>query len=354
MLRTLRDLIVVAGFIRPKVLIDGLQHQQSPLSAGKLLPLALISLSGLLVEPLAYLQQIWYGRKLKQVVLPSNPVIVIGHWRSGTTYLHTLLGADPQFATARNSLICAPQVALLLKPIIETLLKHFITCYRPIDNVSWNATSPQEDEVGLARLTADTNMLGVTLPQDYRENFKRTVLRWTNDYEKQLNYFSRLTWLHSGPGKSTLLIKNPAHTARIPLLLKLFPSARFILLKRQRQDSVGSLVLVKQRLHALVSLQQAPNQCHLAEESLQCHAALLHAFERDRHLLGEKQLVEVDYDQLIKDPFGTIGSIYNQLEIPHTEISQHTIKAKIEELSSYKRHQTLALNPTAAELIQKD
>ena len=48
--------------------------------------------------------------------------MVIGHWRSGTTYLHQLLACDPTLATARNSLTTAPQVALLLKPWIRWAL----------------------------------------------------------------------------------------------------------------------------------------------------------------------------------------------------------------------------------------
>jgi len=62
----------------------------------------------------------------------------------------------------------------------------------------------------------------------------------------KLLHFTRLTWLHDGAGRSRLLIKNSAHTARVPLLLQLFPRARFVLLQREPIDSVRSLVQVKQ------------------------------------------------------------------------------------------------------------
>ena len=56
---------------------------------------------------------------MRKAELPDDPIVVIGHWRSGTTYLHQLLACDPTLATARISLTTAPQVTLLLKPWIR-------------------------------------------------------------------------------------------------------------------------------------------------------------------------------------------------------------------------------------------
>ncbi|WP_413442956.1 sulfotransferase [Synechococcus sp. MIT S1220] len=77
---------------------------------------------------------------------------MIGHWRSGTTFLHQLLACDPTAATARNRLTMAPQVALILKPLIRCIVPYVITSIHPIDHVPWSADDPQEDEIRLARL----------------------------------------------------------------------------------------------------------------------------------------------------------------------------------------------------------
>ena len=55
---------------------------------------------------------------------------------------------------------------------------------------------------------------------------------------------------------------------RVPLLLRLFPRCRFILLKRRPIDAVRSLVLVKQRLASLVGLQDPPDQITQVEETV--------------------------------------------------------------------------------------
>ena len=142
------DRLVAGGFLRPAVLLQGLQLRRPALSCWRVG--LLMGLSGLLVEPLAWLQSWLWARRLRKAELPDDPIVVIGHWRSGTTYLHQLLACDPTLATARNSLTTAPQVALLLKPWIRWALQAWMTRKRPIDAVPWGPNDPQEDELGLA------------------------------------------------------------------------------------------------------------------------------------------------------------------------------------------------------------
>src|SRR5690606_30874249 len=37
-----------------------------------------------------------FGRRIRSVVLDPAPIFVLGHWRSGTTFLHELLASDPR------------------------------------------------------------------------------------------------------------------------------------------------------------------------------------------------------------------------------------------------------------------
>ena len=111
---TSSDLLVIAGFIRPWVLWRGLFVGRPFLSRWS--SAVMITLSGLMVEPLAWLQSLQIHRQLRAGQLPPDPIVVIGHWRSGTTYLHQLLASDPAAATVRNSLI------VHLEPLAEQRL----------------------------------------------------------------------------------------------------------------------------------------------------------------------------------------------------------------------------------------
>ena len=301
------------------------------------LPIAVVlGVTGLIVEPIAWLQLILFGRRLRRLTLPRDPVVVIGHWRSGTTFLHQLLACDPSAATARNRLTMAPQVALLLKPWIRWFLPSLMTSIRPIDNVPWGADDPQEDEVGLARLTIETNMAGLAFPRLYRRCFRDFVLNQSAEFEQHLLDFARLTWFEDGAGKGHLLIKNSAHSARIPLLLRLFPGVRFIVLKRKPRDSIRSLVQVKQNLAALVGLQNLPDEVTQVKETFYSYMELMQAFEASRHLIPNGQLAELTYEDLCDSPLESLERIYEELGLTSWEAACHPIAQRIQQAGSYQ------------------
>ena len=82
--------------------------------------------------------------------------------------------------------------------------------------------------------------------------------------------------------------------ARVAMVLKHFPRARFILLRREPLDAVRSLVQVKQRLAGLVGLQPSPSLQQQVEETAAAHAELL---ERLKPPATDPagQLLELDY-----------------------------------------------------------
>ncbi|KZR86556.1 hypothetical protein MITS9509_01494 [Synechococcus sp. MIT S9509] len=344
------DRQVAGGFITPRTLAAALAMTRP--APNRLFLGLQLGLGGLLLQPFAWLQSVFWGRALKRLELPDDPVIVIGHWRSGTTYLHQLMAADSGAATARNALTVAPQVSLLLKPWIITVLNRLMTATRPIDAVPWSALDPQEDEIGLARLTLDTNMAGVAFPQDYLRHFHRCVLSTTRDFQRQLLHFVRLTWAHDGEGKRHLLIKNPTHTARVTLLLDLFPKARFVLMKREPVDAVRSLTLVKQKLADLIGLQPAPDQQRQVEETAMAHRLLLEAFEAARPQIPAGQLVEVNYDELVDSPMNTVERIYRELSIEGWDQACDAVQARVERAQTYNPSQVL-LEPKAEKRLQE-
>ena len=104
----LSDRLVAGGFVRPAVLLRGLLLRRPALSCWRV-SLAM-SISGLVVEPLAWLQSCLFARRLNKAELPDDPIVVIGHWRSGTTYLHQLLACDPTVSYTHLTLPTTPYV----------------------------------------------------------------------------------------------------------------------------------------------------------------------------------------------------------------------------------------------------
>ena len=112
------DLLVIAGSIRPLVLWRGLFVGRPFLSHWW--SAVMIRLTGLMVDPLAWLQSLLIRRQLRARQLPPDPILMLGHWRSGTTHLHQLLARDPTAALIRNSLIVD------LEPLAEQGLRELL------------------------------------------------------------------------------------------------------------------------------------------------------------------------------------------------------------------------------------
>src|SRR5580704_6933984 len=96
-------------------------------------------------------QRLIFGKRIRECALDAPPIFIIGHWRTGTTFLHELLTLDERF-TAPSTIECfAPAQCLAF----GWLLRRFTFCLpanRPMDNmlVAWD--HPQEDECALMNL----------------------------------------------------------------------------------------------------------------------------------------------------------------------------------------------------------
>src|SRR5262245_1259036 len=113
-------------------------------------------------------QRVIYGRSIAQVGL-APPIFIIGHWRSGTTFLHELLARDPAFA-APSTYECICPGHFHLTEWLFARFDYLIPATRPMDDMKLSWRTPQEDEFAL---------LNMGLPSPYQElAFPNHRRRW--------------------------------------------------------------------------------------------------------------------------------------------------------------------------------
>jgi hypothetical protein len=78
--------------------------------------------------------KIKYSSKINKTKISHPPVFIIGHWRSGTTYLHEILSQDPQFCYVSLWNTLLPDSFLILEPIKKFLMR-FLPSERPMDAI---------------------------------------------------------------------------------------------------------------------------------------------------------------------------------------------------------------------------
>lgn len=290
---------------------------------------------------LAAADRMVYGRKIDAVEITRPPLFILGHWRSGTTFLHELMIRDPEH-TAFNTYQCfTPHHFVLTEELVVPRIGMFIPERRPMDNMATGWDRPFEDEFALQSLGVPTPYLSVMFPNrgavfmDYltlrnlpaaeRERWKRELL----------NFCKRLTF--RDPRR--IVIKTPAHTARVRTLLELFPDAKFVHISRDPYTLYRSTVGLWRSLSAEEGLQIPRDEAWLRRFVLDSLRLMYDAYLVDRTQLRSDQLIEMRYEDLVADPKNEIREIYQRLNLgDFTRLESH-LDAHLTEVKNYRRNQ---------------
>lgn len=285
-----------------------------------------------------------YGRECQAVDVPP-PLFVLGHWRSGTTHLHNLITVDERFAFPNNYQALYPRTFLTTEAMNSPILNAFFPKRRPMDNIEWDIRSPQEDEFALNTCTFLSPCMGWIFTRR-REHYDRymtfrgvpeaEVARWR---AALLWFVKKLTFKHRRP----LVLKSPPHTARIRLLLSLFPQARFVHIRRNPYAVFPSTRRMRQTNADIARLQ--PPLADLDGHILRQYREMYDAFFEDRGLIPEGQFHEVAFEALDADPIGEARRMYEALRLPDFTTVEPALRLYVESLAGYRKNEFPPLPP---------
>lgn len=263
-------------------------------------------------------QNAQYGRRIHRQVLAEPPLFVLGHWRSGTTLLHELLIRDPAFTFPNTYECLLPHHHLVTQKWLAPITSWLLPKKRPMDNVTLGWDRPQEDEFALCNWGQPSPYLCWAFPHngpvhseylDLREVPKRARRRW----QATLKLFVKSLAVSRN---RRVVLKSPPHTARVKWLLEVFPNAKFLHISRDPLTLYPSTVRLWKSLADVQGLQpDLPEYEWLEEEVLKNLVTMYEAYEQDRTLIPEGNLVEVSYEGLTADPKAEIRRAYEELNL---------------------------------------
>ncbi|MCE9545080.1 MAG: sulfotransferase [Planctomycetia bacterium] len=301
-----------------------------------------------------WLQQMVFGRKVTRAVIQHPPLFIIGHWRSGTTFLHELLVLDPRYTWASTYDCFAPNHFLITGWLLPKLLWCLLPSRRPMDNVAAGWDRPQEDEFALMNMGIPTPYLAMAFPNDPPDgqNYldmsglgETEVRRWKQglmQFMQRLNYRDR----------RRIILKSPPHTGRIKTLLEMFPDAQFIHIVRDPMVLFPSTMRLWNSLYESQAL-QAPPYSRMREHVFESFERMYRAFESQRQLIPAGQFCEVRYEDLAQDPLGLLKTIYEQLNLGDFEAALPHIRPFVESSKEYKTNRYLPDAETQAEIARR-
>jgi hypothetical protein len=282
--------------------------------------LLIIFASVLLRWPGCVIEKLRVAHRVRAVSFDPPPIFIVGHWRSGTTLLHNLMSQDPCF--------CFPTVLTALRPydfypnpfdiVTRAAILRVLPAVRPMDDMPLDPALPQEEELALATMGAPSFFNCFYFPRRMKERFAEEVLLTGTDrtalaaWREALTYFlAKLSALHPG---CRLLLKNPAHSARIPHLRALFPGAKFIHIHRHPLAVFHSTRKLYRRMLRFSAL-QTYQPFDIDEHILHSYAELMNRLLDALAACPSGHVSTIAYDELVADPKGTVSRIYRELDL---------------------------------------
>jgi hypothetical protein len=297
-----------------------------------------ITITSLFTAPARFLFKLKYEAKINGMTLQHPPVFIIGHWRSGTTYLHELLSKDPQFCYASLWNTLLPECCFILEPM-KNFLSKFLPSERPMDAIKVDMDGPYEDEAALAVLSPWSFFHCLHFPRNAEEQYLKSIdfqglsseeiHQWKTTYQR---FIKTVTFANQG---KRFLSKNPPNTARISTLLELFPEAKFIHIYRSPYLVYLSTKKMRMRVLDTLALQKDSEE-DIEKHVINNYIQLMNSFFKQKEKIKKDRFVEVKYEDLISDPIGQVTHIYKALKLPGLEQALPEMHKYLEQQATYK------------------
>ena len=286
------------------------------------------------------IESVFYGRKIAKTVVDEEPLFIIGHWRSGTTLLHNLISKDESYTYCNLYQVLFHGHFLTTESFVTKATAWLLPKTRPMDNMSLGWQHPQEDEMFLVQKTLISPYLMLAFQEDtsiYDDHFELTNLsEEKRAFWKQslMTFLKKLTL--KNPGKK-ILLKSPTHTFRIPVLLEMFPNAKFVFISRE------PYTVYKSGIHLRKTLFLENGFCKstfkgLEDMTLNLYRRLFDVYERDRHLIPEGNLHELSFEDLEVDPVEELRKVYENLNLPGFDKLEQNLKAELADHHEFRKN----------------
>lgn len=283
------------------------------------------------------LQALFMGGSIRRTEIQKDPVFIIGHWRSGTTFLHELFVQDPNNAYPDCYSCFSPNHFVSTRWLFPNIV--YLPSKRPMDNVAMGWTSPQEDEFALCNMGIPSPYINLAFPNNCRKDVEYLAMRDVSESEKKrwkdaMHWFMQcLTYTNNG---KRLVLKSPTHTARVKIIRELYPTARFVHIHRNPLTLFPSTVNLWYRLAVDNGFQYPKNEWDNYVFDL--FERMYSAFWEDSQDLPENQLVNISFKELTGSPVESMEKIYNQLELGGFEDARAPLTAFCESKKDHKKN----------------
>jgi hypothetical protein len=225
---------------------------------------------------------------------------------------------------------------------------------RPMDNMAVGWDRPQEDEFALALLGLPSPYADLAFPTrppiypgslDLQGLSEASRHRWKRGFYR---YLQALTL--TDPRR--LILKSPPHSCRIPVLLELFPDARFIHIVRNPYVLYPSTMKLWRTFRETQGL-EAPSETGLSEHVFSTFNFLFDRLEEGKKLIRSDRFFELKYEDLVANPMSHLQAMYQHLGLGDFDRASPTVQNYLDANKSYERNRHELTPELKAEITRR-
>lgn len=295
-------------------------------------------------------QHVVFGPRISAARVTS-PLFVLGHWRTGTTLLHELLILDDRHTFPDTFFCMVPNHPLVTERFFKRYLSFLMPDKRPMDNMAAGWDRPQECEFALCLLGQPSPYADIAFPNrpptypgslDLSGLTRRELAEWKRT-------FRRFVQTIAVRDPRRLVLKSPPHTARVPAILDVFPDARFVNVVRDPYVVYSSTVNLWKSMAKKHGLQPLRDTAGIEEKVFREFRLMHERYEEGKKLIPPDRLVEVRYEEYVKDLVGGTKAIYDGLDLGGFD----AVRPKLEVYAAKSRNYETNKYPLSDELRAK-
>jgi hypothetical protein len=282
------------------------------------------------LHEMARFDRIRYPSLKDKASMEYPPVFIIGHWRSGTSFLHDLLCRVYPAAYTTTYHATFPNNLFAFKGLIRFFMWVFMPRKRPTDAMKMHPDLPQEEEIALGQERLFSFYYWFYFPREAEQLADEFMYLYDPLSTRSINFLQHYReFIHRcqlNTGGEIFISKNPVNTARLAVLNDGFPGARFIYLKRDPYETLQSSVNFFQSLLRGISLQHYEE--HKVDRFiLDNYKRMISIYLEQKKLIPSENLIELSYEDLIQNPEKILSEVTGQLDLG--------VKADLENVKDY-------------------
>jgi hypothetical protein len=309
-------------------------YQNGGISINKLKNITPWLIKTILFEPVRWAELAIYNQKLTQHKIVKDPVFILGYYRSGTSYLHQCLVQYDSLGYHTNFQMILPEVMLCtektLLPVFEFVCRLF-NLTDSVHRVPLSFRFPGEEDATMTIcMDPKGSQWGYFFPTMMNGQFKKYVLFQDISIHQmeawKQSFIFLLKKISLANRQKRLVLKSPPNTARIRLILSIFPNAKFIFIHRNPYQVYASnkqFWHVVQQKFALKTVKTVDINSII----LDTYAQIMHRYLQDKDIVPDGQLTEISYENFIQSPIDSLRDAYRVLGLDDFSYCEYKMKS---------------------------